>query len=138
MRTYEIEPGVGIAPVRTGMPRDEAREKMPKERTEITKELRGTADTWHETKFQIYYDEAGHVRDIEISRSGEFDVVLKGIQVFEEPSGDVLRKMSKISRVEPTRSSMKLFSYPSLQLILWRDHEDDELPFDTVKLTPSN
>lgn len=135
MVTYEIEPGVGIAPVRTGMPRDEARKQMSGERTEVTRELRGTADTWHDTKFQLYYDEAGNVRDIEVSRSGDYNVVLKGIQLLEEASGDVIRKMSKISRIEPMRSSEKLFSYPSLQLILWRDHDDDALPFDTVKLT---
>src|SRR4051794_3958039 len=94
MHIYNLMPGVGVGPVRFGMPRAEVRAVMPGEPTSFNKSGQDPYDTdaYHQHGFQISY--AGNVPQvdyIELSRGGDFIACYKDSEIFTTTADDLVQ-----------------------------------------------
>ena len=134
MKTYLVEPLLGVGPVRLGMSREAARQVMPEpphtfRKTPLSKH---DTDAFHRSSFQLFYaGELPAVEYIELSRSNDFRAVFCGQSVFEMPAEELLAILGRQHRCQIDDPSAPCdVIFPDLQISLWRpyapDSPDDE------------
>jgi len=124
MAPFLIEPGVGIAPIRLGMSREEALAAMEVAGLSFKKtpSCKHPTDAYHRNGFQIFYMGDEPVVDfLELSRGCEFQVEFRGLSVFEIRAAELIERIAgeaPLDRSYPEPGYV--FSFPTLGLRFWR------------------
>ncbi len=100
---FEVQPKIGIGPVRLGMDRTSAIASMGLEPDSFMKTPMShhPTDSFYEAGFQIFYEgEVPKVESIELSRGCGFEATLSGGNVLDLPVSEVLIKIEKSNDCE--------------------------------------
>ena len=132
MKDYNVQPLVGIGPVRLGMSRDEVHYAMHAAPTPFRKDatVAPLTDAFHQSAFQVFY--AGDppiVEYIELSRDADFRALYGGLDVFATPADEIAAFISRhASYNQEGREFPYSYIFHELQLSLWRPvaSKDDE------------
>ena len=132
MRDYNVEPFVGVGPVRLGMSRDAVHNAMHESPGPFRKgsSVAPLTDAFHHSAFQVFY--AGDqpiVEYIELSRDAELRAFYRGLDVFATPADEVAAFISRDAIYdEAGREFPYSYIFRRLQLSLWRPvlPEDDD------------
>lgn len=121
---YEVEPHVGVGPVRLGMSRDEVRRIMPGPVDSFRKgpDALYETDGFHNCAFQVFYGgDTPTVEYIELSADAEFSAVYRGMNVFGTEAKDLVAHISRVAEYDATEPEMDYsYIFPELELSLWR------------------
>jgi hypothetical protein len=136
MMQFEINPGIGVGPIKLGSTREVVRQEF------------GEPEYVHERRqvylegFCIDFNEKGVVEFIELSKSSKYDVVLDGLSVLSIPAEEAVQLVLKRASYDPNDPELgHSYIFPEIQLSLWRgvvpDLEDnlpdeDGLTFEAV------
>lgn len=118
---HEINPHIGVGPVRLGMSCSEARSMIAvpfrsfkKSSTDVS-----LTDAYFNNCFQLFFDEADVVNYIELSNP--IKALYKGIPVFDSKAEVIIAAISLDAAVEQSVLEPGYsFLFPSLDLSLWR------------------
>jgi hypothetical protein len=142
MPSYVVEPLVGVAPIRLGMPRSEARRLMPEQAKPFRKTPNSEheTDAFHKSAFQIFYKgEPPTVEYIELSRSKALEVLFRDLSVFDTPADELLATLGRWYDFDSDDSHYPCdVIFPDLEMSLWRPHgsyspsDEDGRYFSTV------
>lgn len=91
MRTFEIQPGVGVAPIHFGMTPDEVRQMMGDPDPGSGPGGAAVEGTWTYGPLLVNTDDEGQVRYLEISNSSGARAIYKGADVFRLPMEEAAR-----------------------------------------------
>jgi hypothetical protein len=120
---FEVQPLVGVLPVRLGMLRAEVRKAMtvPPEEYRKAADGRYTADAFH-GGFHVFYEgDEPAVEYIELSRDSGLEAILDGANVFAVPADDLVSQLTRHSPFDPNDPELGYsFVFPQLELALWR------------------
>ena len=120
---FEVQPLVGVLPVRLGMSRGEVRAAMNVPPDEYRKgaDDRHTTDAFHGGFHVFYAGEQPSVEYIELSRDSGFDAVFDGVKVFDVPADDLVSQLTRLTAFDPTDPELGYsFVFPKWELALWR------------------
>lgn len=128
-KIFEIQPLIGLANLKLGMSRQESRDLM--QDTYTKKSRAENVDCYHNSSFQIFFDEYEKIEFIEISKDEAIKAVFNGKNVLEIPASDLIEEISKDFNVDETdREFGYSFIFPELELSFWRptipEDENDE------------
>ena len=132
MKDYNVQPLVGIGPVRLGMSRDEVHFAMHARETPFRKGATVTplTDAFHQSAFQVFYARhAPIVEYIELSRDADFRVLYRGLDVFATLADEIAAFIARdASYNREGREFPYSYIFHELQLSLWRPvlPKDDE------------
>ncbi|WP_444930812.1 hypothetical protein ACJJIF_03230 [Microbulbifer sp. SSSA002] len=137
---FEVQPEIGIGPVKLGMDRTSAIASMGLEPDSFMKTpmSQHPTDSFYEAGFQIFYEgETPKVESIELSRGCGFEATLSGENILDLSVSEVLLKIESAIGLKPkTEDEGYTFEIPGLGLWLWRqsnDTNDEEgLYFSTI------
>ena len=121
MKEFEIEPKVGVGPIRLGMTREEVREQLgdPDDATDQRE--------WYLEDMAIDFDKSGHAEFIELAASERFRVIFQGKDLHELEADDAVAHLRAIAEYDENDPELGCsFVFPALQLCLWRPM----IPFD--------
>ena len=143
---FEVQPKIGIGPVKLGMDRTSAIAIMGLEPDSFMKTpmSQNPTDSFYEAGFQIFYEgEVPKVESIELSRGCGFEALLSGQNVLDVPVSEVLLKIEHVTGLKPeTEDEGYTYEIPALGLWLWRQSnepsDEDGLYFSTVGLGKVN
>jgi hypothetical protein len=119
---YEVVPLKSVGPVHLGMTRHEARSAMNSPFESYLKSLDdiSLADAFHESCFQVFYDENDRVEYIELSKGG-VKALYKGISVFEEEAVEVLGMVHQDAAYDGNDPEVGYgYIFPALEMSLGR------------------
>lgn len=113
MQVFQIEPLVGVGPVRFGMTRDEVEAHVGRGReVNIARHL-------HFGALFVNYDKEGHVEFIEAAESKEFVVTFHGADLHALAAEDAVRFVSRWAPYNPSDPEFGYtFLFPDLELSL--------------------
>jgi len=79
-------------------------------------------DAFFGNSFQVFYDASEqHAEYIEVSKSAEFTVLYKGINVFTLPADELISLIANDSPFDPTDPELGYsYVFPDLELACWR------------------
>jgi hypothetical protein len=118
---FEVQPLVGVMPVRLGMLRSEVREVMRVPPHEYRKAPNVPADAFHGGFHVFYGGEEPSVEYIELSRDCGFDAVFDGTNVFDVPADDLVSQLTRLTPFDPNDPELGYsFVFPRWELALWR------------------
>lgn len=137
---FEVQPKIGIGPVKLGMDRTSAIASMGLEPDSFKKTpmSQHPIDSFYEAGFQIFYEgEAPKVEGIELSRGCGFEATLSGENILELQVSEALLKIeSAIGHKPTTDDEGYTYEVPSLGLWLWRQsnepNDEEGLYFSTI------
>ena len=143
---YEVQPQIGIGPVKLGMDRTSAIECMGLEPDSFMKTpmSQHPTDSFYEAGFQIFYEgELPKVESIELSRGCGFEVTLAGKCILDLPVNEALSKIESITGLKPeTGDEGYTYEIQSLGLWLWRQsnepNDEEGLYFSTISVGAAN
>ena len=101
---FEIEPKIGVGPVKFRMDRTSAIASMGLEPDSFMKTpmSQHPTDAFYEAGFQIFYEgEAPKVESIELSRGCGFEATLFGENVLDLPVSEALVKIENLTGLKP-------------------------------------
>ena len=120
-----VDPPNGVGPILIGMPFSQAQEALrfidgfiPSDPGKKVV----TAIAYYESEMSIglEQDRNRNVRSVEVYRpSREFDVVFRGFSIFGRTATEVIRELSKSTRVEIEDEGLRVVA-PDLLISLWR------------------
>ena len=144
MKTYVVEPLVGIGPVRLGMSREEVKRTMPDPPHSFLKtpHSRHETDSFHGSSFQVFYTgESPTVEYIELSGGAEVRALFGEQSMFETPANELIAVLADQHALETDDDSSPCdVLFPGLQMSLWRPYtpesptEEDGRYFATLGL----
>jgi hypothetical protein len=119
MHTFEIDPLVGIGPIKFGMTRDEVRDVLCRLGAIPRRHRSRDSDTFFDSAVQVHYDGEGRAEFIETADYGAFRIVFSGHALHKL---SVAKVVALVSRIAPGRWEERDHTYivPSLQLAFWR------------------
>lgn len=137
---FEVQPKIGIGPVKLGMARTSAITSMGLEPDSFMKTpmSQHPTDSFYEAGFQIFYEgEAPKVESIELSRGCGFEATLSGENILELQVSEALSKIESATGHKPaTEDEGYTYEVPSLGLWLWRQsnepNDEEGLYFSTI------
>ncbi|MEO3879468.1 hypothetical protein [Rheinheimera fenheensis] len=127
MNNYEVEPYVGIGPVKLGMTRREVRELMGEpSAVQDAYEKWGIKfpdkDYFYENCFQISYSERGTVNFIEASMNFRYCVVYLGLDVHRTAADKVISQIQKIASPDMTAREYPMNQlFPEIDVSIYRE-----------------
>jgi hypothetical protein len=137
---FEVEPKIGIGPIKLGMNRELAIESMGLKPESFMKTpmSQHPTDAYYEYGFQIFYEgKLPKVQSIELSRGCSFDATFSGENILELPVFEALKKVETITGIKPqTLDDGYTYVIPSLGVWLWREsneeNEEEGIYFSTI------
>jgi hypothetical protein len=112
---FDIEPHVGVGPIRFGMTRAEVRKVLGKPKS-TNKERDGFLDG-----FYVDFDEAGSVEFIEMAKSQKFRGLFHGTCLHDLLADDAVALVSKFGKYDRNHPELgHSYIYVDLQMSLWR------------------
>ena len=123
---YSVEPLIGVRPVLLGMSRAESRERMRTTPLSFKKAAllfpnAPDVDAYHDVSFQLFFDESDRVEYIELSKSPDFGVNYKGIDVFGLRAEDLVALISQDAPFDPDHPELGYsYVFPLLEMSVWR------------------
>lgn len=125
---FEVQPKVGVGPVKLGVERSVAIQSMGAEPDSFKKTpmSQHPTDAFFESGFQIFYEgDEPRVESIELSRECGFEATISGVNVLDLPVSEALSKIEEIVGITPvTEDGGYSFEIPQLGLWLWRPSND--------------
>jgi hypothetical protein len=116
MQTLEIQPTVGVGPIRFGMSRAEVRELIGPHDGDSDEDRE-----WYLEDLAIEFDSSGKVAFIEIAESENFRAVLNGECLHELDADSAIAHVKKSAAYDPNAPEPGYtYVFPALQLSLWR------------------
>jgi hypothetical protein len=131
---YEVIPLKKIGPVFLGMLRKDVRSTLGIQPYVFRKgaDSSSLSEAYHESCFQVFYDEDDRVEYIEVSSGGAaFVTVYGGKDVFETRASDLVDLVSKEAPFDSEHPELGYsYIFPRLELSLWRPAmpEDEQDP----------
>lgn len=140
---FEVQPKVGIGPIKLGMDRTSAIASMGLDSDSFNKTpmSQSPTDSFYRAGFQIFYvGEDPQVDSIELSRGCGFEATLSGENILEIQFYEALLKIESATGHKPvTEDEGYTYEVPSLGLWLWRQSNDEEgLYFSTIGIGKVN
>src|SRR5262249_29981179 len=121
---YEVNPHVGVGPVKLGMTRDEVHRLMPGPNIPFRKspDDKHETDAFHDAGFQVFYTgDAPVVEYIELSAGLGLQAIYDGISVFEKDASEVVAHISRNAAFDPDDWELGYsYVFRALDLSLWR------------------
>ena len=118
----DVEPHVGIGPLRLGAPRREAHFALPALPTALATEPGApVAEAWHDFALQAFFDEEDRIEYLEVERGDELRPRLLGAFVLDLPCEDALAVLEGHALGEERPEGLVV---PDLDLLLWRPREE--------------
>jgi len=144
VKAFEVEPGVGIGPVRLGMTRDQVIEAAaaaglscrPLKRWPDRPEVLIVAD-----QVQAYFGSDDHVEAVEAATHESLDFRLRcdGVDLGD-PSPTVKARLDELAEADTSDPGFPAsFCYLSIGLCLWKDTKPSDWadgPFESVLVQP--
>lgn len=126
----EVEPGVGIGPVRLEMTEAEVLAVMgePQHRRPDWLQV-GQMWAWHQSCFQVSFGGSRTVGEIMISFGGDLEALYAGIDLLNTPAAAVIAALSMLEQGHPTEDGYS-YTFPGLQLALWHQSRPEDGPED--------
>jgi hypothetical protein len=122
MQTLEIQPKIGVGPIRFGMARAEVRHHLGSPDGDEDSERE-----WYLDDLAIDFDTSGSVAFIEIAESENFRATLNGVCLHELDADDAVSHVEKTAAYDPDAPEPGYtYIFPSLELSLWRPVVPDE------------
>jgi hypothetical protein len=125
---FEVQPKIGIGPVKLGMDRTTAIACMGLAPDSFmkTQMSQHPTDSFYEAGFQIFYEgETPKVGSIELSRDCGFEAMLFGENVLDIPVSEALLKIEHVTGLKPkTEDEGYTYEIPSFGLWLWRQSNE--------------
>lgn len=153
MNAYDVEPGIGVGPVRLGMTRSEAHSALEQLGLEV-RSVRRWATSRPEAppvlmaegaSFQVYFGEEDRVDEIELGgppnddreHGARPDLVARwmGLDVFETPAVDIVRLMADVAQADTEHLEYPAtYDYPTAGVSFWRSdkpaaHREEVTPY---------
>ena len=138
MKTFVVDPLVGVGPVHLGADRDAVLAALgaPEESFSKVPTSQHPTDAWFKNGFQVFYEgEHPTVAFIELSSSSNFQAILFGMSVFTTKAPILVSELKHRATLDETDPELGYtYTFPSLELAFWRpDDDDEEAPyFSTV------
>ena len=137
---FEVQPKIGIGPVKLGDDRASAIECMGLKPESFMKTPMShhPTDSFYEAGFQIFYEgEPPKVEGIELSRGCGFEITLAGKNILDLPVTEALFKIEEITGFKPeTEDDGYSYEIPELGLWVWRQsnekNDEEGLYFSTM------
>ncbi len=130
-REYEVVPGVGIGPLQLGMSRKDVFAALGK---------RGVAgkppDEFFQNCLQVEYKK-GKVVFIQVSCDAPFNTHYKKKDIFGTKASQLLKQLGKDGEVVEDEPGCS-YQFPSLNIVLWREADPDELKSELKQLKRSD
>jgi len=133
MNVYEVNPHIGVGPIKLGMKKAAARQSMGQPVTSFKKGpfAKHETDAFHENAFQIFYGGDEPVVDyIELSRDAQVVALFNTMDVFATPADELVAALARLSPYDEDHSEGYSYIFPALDLSLWRpvlpEYEGDE------------
>lgn len=127
MRRFQIQPGVGVGPVKLGMTRQEVHDAFGEPESSYD-EREGFLGG-----FFVDFDRTGRVEFIELANSVQFEALFEGKCLHQIPANEAVRLVSRFDKHDETNREIGYsYIFLDLQLSLWRgtmpqqDQEDDD------------
>ena len=119
---YQLEPLVGIVPVRFGMSVQALEDAMPEPSAVFQKVVGGPeVHAYYQNALQVFLGAQRQVEFIELSRSDEVSAGYLGLDLLQTPAQEVIEHLSataEYDRLAPEQGYT--FTFHTLQLALWR------------------
>lgn len=119
---FEIEPHVGIAPIRFGMSRADVVQEMAKIGGGNPVDKGGVIDCFFNNGFQVSYRD-DTVEFIEVCNEPDHTFVLAGMDVFDMPANELVARLEALDSVDPVLSDNYSYCFPNLIVSLWEADE---------------
>ena len=131
--SYDVVPHEGAGRVRLGMSRPESRTAMGLEPDTYEKHPGSPAvDAYHQSSFQVFFDEEGRVEFVELSRGDDLEARLGDVPVLDLSVEDALAHVERLAGEAMRDVEVGVtFHSRAFELSLWRESREDE-HFQTV------
>lgn len=127
----EVEPSVGIGPVRLDMSQAEVLAAMgvPEHRFPNWSKV-GERWSWHQSCFQVFFGGSGQVGEIMLCFGGPVDASFAGVNLLGTPAEEVIERLSLLDEGRFAEGGCS-YEFPGLHLAFWRqvlpgDEPDDD------------
>lgn len=115
MLTFEIQPRIGVGPVKLGMTRSAVHEALGRPEWS-DKEREGFLGG-----FFVDFDEAGRVEFIELAKSNEFEATFEGACLHRMKADEAMRIVSQLDHHDQNDPEVGYsYIFLKLQMSLWR------------------
>ncbi|WP_444911677.1 hypothetical protein [Microbulbifer sp. PAAF003] len=138
MKYFEIEPNVGIGPIKLGMSKAELIDLVGKLEFENNERITYLSD------FMVYFDKSNHVEFIELAKSELFEASYNGINLHNVTAIQALKHVCKFDSYDNNDPELGYsYVFKKLQLSLWRgtlpesEHDEDGKYFESVAIGAS-
>jgi hypothetical protein len=119
---FDIEPHVGIAPIRFGMNRAEVVREMTRIGGGSPVDKSGGIDCFFNNGFQVSYRD-GTVEFIEVYSDPAHTYILEGVDVFDTPADQLVARLATLDSADSLLSEQNSYCFPSLIVSLWEADE---------------
>lgn len=130
MKIYEVEPYIGIGPIKLGMTRQAVRELLGEPST-----IQNAYENWgikfpdkdyyYESCFQISYSEIGCVNFIEVFMHAKYSVVYLGLDVHRIDATRVIAEIGKVAVPDAQAWEYPLNQdFPDIDVRIYREEMD--------------
>jgi len=139
MENFEIEPNIGVGPIKLGM-----------HKSEVVKVF-GKPEHEHDNRsgyfsgFMVDFDESDKVEFIELAKSDLFTSSFKGKSLHNIPASEAVEYICKLDDFDPNEPELGYsYIFKKLQLSLWRgtlpenEQDKDGKYFEAVGVGVSN
>ena len=125
MRHFEIEPNVGVGPIKLGMPKSEVKKVLGEP------EFEGDGRAAYFSGFMIDFDDSNHVEFVEVARSALIKVSYKGVILHDILASEAVEYLSNFDSYDINDPELGYsYVFKALQISLWRggapENEFDE------------
>lgn len=119
---FEIEPHVGIAPIRFGMSRADVVWEMTKIGGGNPVAKSNGIDCFFNNAFQVSYRD-GTVEFIEVYNEPDHTFILAGLDVFDAPADQLVARLEALDSVDSELSDKCSYCFSNLIVSLWEADE---------------
>lgn len=139
MKHFEIEPNVGVGPIKLGMSKAEVIDILGKP------EFENNERSAYLSGFMVDFDESNHVEFIELAKSDLFEATYKGINLHNVSAPQAVDHVCKFDVYDNNDPELGYsYVFKKLQLSLWRgtfpesEHDEDGKYFESVAIGVEN
>lgn len=139
MKHIEIEPNVGVGPIKLGMSKAEVIDLFGKP------EYENNERSAYMAGFMVDFDESNHVEFIELASSDLFAALYKGKNLHNLTASEAVEHVSKFDSYDKNDPELGYsYVFKNLQLSLWRgtlpgnEQDEDGKYFESVAIGVSN